>query len=274
MKKARLYRNYMDTVKENSDFFKSYYYHSIVDLNLVKLDLILSNGILSKNLLFSGSLPTLFTHHGDDYDSKNGYKYVSLTEYTDKCEFCSMFESFAWHTLTSLSVLVNKNIEVTREGERQTFFDDEVFCLNSIAPENIEGIILPENLSNMQISEVNCLPTDLSCYTKKYISNWINCMERYFNQSLPREEIMANLDQLWTVFRDYESPEKWVESAVETQRMKYGKDFKDVLAENLQILWSRKLKMDNPNYMDVILKINNDKLPVYEIKQKSLKRII
>ena len=39
---------YIDTVKDNDDFFGNYYFHSIIDLNLVKLDYILKYGILSR----------------------------------------------------------------------------------------------------------------------------------------------------------------------------------------------------------------------------------
>lgn len=39
---------YIDTVKDNDDFFRNYYFHSIIDLNLVKLDYILKYGILSR----------------------------------------------------------------------------------------------------------------------------------------------------------------------------------------------------------------------------------
>ena len=39
---------YIDTVRDNDDFFRNYYFHSIIDLNLVKLDYILKYGILSR----------------------------------------------------------------------------------------------------------------------------------------------------------------------------------------------------------------------------------
>lgn len=266
--------NYIDTVKENSDFFKSYYYHSIVDLNLVKLDLILNNGILSKNLINQNKLVNLFTHPGYDLDSKNGNTHISLTQYTDDCGFYSPFHSFPQHTLISTSLLVNKNIDISRDGERQSFFDDEIFCLDSILPDKIEGILLPEHLSNKQISEVNCLPNHYTCYSRTYINNWIGCMERYFGEMVQREEIKTSFYQLWDILEKYDRPYEFIATGIKKQRGQYGKDLKDVLAENLQRLWSKKLKMDNPSYMDVILQINNNKLPVYEIKQKSLKRIV
>jgi len=41
MNKIRDTKQYINTVKSNRDFFESYYYHSIIDLNLIKLDSIL-----------------------------------------------------------------------------------------------------------------------------------------------------------------------------------------------------------------------------------------
>ena len=276
MKKIRNTSNYIDTVKNNSDFFLKYYYHSLIDLNLVKLDLILKNGILSKNLIEQKKLVNLYTHPSNDYDSKNGNKYVSLTEYQSDSLFSEMFESFALHTLSSTSVLVNKKINISKEGERETFFDDEVFCLNCVNKDKIEGIILPEHLTNLYINEVNCLPNDLSCYTKSYINNWIYNMESYFKDKLTSEnlkKIKISLEQLWDIFKHYESPEKWIISALESQQSIYGEDIKDVLARILEELWSKKLNIKAPKYIDVLMKINEENLPIYEIKQKSLKRI-
>lgn len=277
MDKIRDIEKYIDTIKSHSVFFKRYYFHSLIDLNLVKLDLILKYGILSKILIEQKGLPNLYTHDSCDFDSKNGNTYVSLTQYTDSCEFSTMFESFPLHTLSSLSIMVNKSINVNNHGERETFFDDEKFCLYSIPTSNFEGIILPEHLSTLPINQVNCLPNDLSCYTKNYLNQWIGCMYRYFNIALPQEvieDIKFSYEQLWDILEEYENPDKWVQSALRTQRNQYGKDLKDILANILQNLWSEKFDIVNPTYMDVLMRVNNGQLPIYEIKQKSLKRVI
>ena len=57
MDKNRDIRRYINTVKDNQNFFKNYYYHSLIELNLKKLDSILKNGILCKNLIESKGLP-------------------------------------------------------------------------------------------------------------------------------------------------------------------------------------------------------------------------
>ena len=276
MDKIRDIKKYISTVQENHDFFKQYYYHALIDLNLIKLDTILKYGILSKQLIERNRLANIYTHSSCDFDSKNGDTFVSLSEYTDDCIFSIMFESFPLHTLTSLSLLINKQIDISKEGVRQTYFDDELFCFQSIDKSKIEGIMLPEHLSNLKINEVNCLPNDLSCYTRSYINNWLKCTEEYFREQIPRsyiDELKVSHEQLWDIIDEYESPEKWIESAIKTQRKKYGKDLKDVLGDILQYLWSLKYGIQDPKYLDIIEKLNKQNLPIYEIKEKCLKKI-
>lgn len=276
MDKIRDIKKYISTVEENRDFFKQYYYHALIDLNLIKLDTILQYGILSKRLIEYNGLASIYTHSSCDFDSKNADMFISLSEFTDNCRFNSMFESFTLHTLTSLSLLINKEINVSKEGSRQTYFDDEIFCLESIDKTKIEGIIIPEHLSNLKINEVSCLPNDLSCYTRGYINNWLTCVENYFRKKIPHSyiaQLRVSHEQLWNIINEYESPEKWVESAIKIQRNKYGKDVKDILGDILNYLWSLKYGIQSPKYIDIVDIINKEKLPVYEIKEKCLKRI-
>lgn len=277
MDKIRDIERYINTVRKHDKFFKKYYFHSLIDLNLTKLDSILEYGILSKNLIQQKNVTSLYTHDSRDFDSKNGNSYVSLTQYTNDCGFCSIFESFSLHTLTSLSLLVNKNINVEKQGERETSFEDELFCLNSIPRSELEGIILPEHLSTLPISKVNCLPNDLSCYTKSYLNHWIECMQRYFKTTLSQEmihDIKVSYEQFWDIIKEYENKERWVGFAIKKQRDQYGKDLKDILANVLQFLWAQKFEISNPTYMEVLTRVNDNQLPVYEIKKKTLKRII
>ena len=276
MDKIRDIEKYISTVKENNDFFKRYYYHSLIDLNLIKLDYILRHGILSKNLIIQNDFPSLYTHSSYDFDSKNGDTFVSLAEYTDKCSFNPLFESFSLHTLTSLSLLVDNCVNISSEGERKTYFDDEIFCLNKVEKSQLKGIILPDNLSKLTINSVNCLPNDLSCFTKRYISNWIKCIEEYFGKPIPNIYIVQleeSLDQLWSIVDEYECPEKWIGAIIRTQREKYGKDLKDILANILQYFWDLKYGFENSKYLDIVMMLNEDNLPVYEIKEKCLKKI-
>lgn len=275
--KIRDIDKYIEVVKQNSDFFKNYYFHSLLDLNLIKLDSILKHGILSKKEIEDKKLISLYTHDSNDFDSKNGSNYISLSEYTDNTSFNLLFESFAFHTLTSVSLLVDKNINITNHGERETYFDDELFCPNSIDKSNIHGIILPEHLSNLPISQVKCLSSDLSCYTKRYINHFLSSLEKYFEEKISSddiEKVKNSYEQLWGIIYDYGTPEKTYYLALKKQKEINVKDLEEILASILEKFWSNKLEIKNPNYIDVLLKINNELLPVYEIKPKCLKRII
>lgn len=276
MDKIRDIKKYSTTVQENNEFFKQYYYHSLIDLNLIKLASILQHGILCKKLIESKHLANIYTHSSCDFDSKNGDMFVSLSEYTDDCSFSTMFESFSLHTLSSLSLLINKQIDISKEGARQTYFDDEIFCFQSIDKSKIEGIILPEHLSNLTINQVNCLPNDLYCYTRTYLNNWLKCSEEYFKEKIPSsyiEELQLSHEQFWNIITKHESPEKWIELAIKTQRSEYGKDLKDILGDILQYMWSLKYGIKNPKYIEIIERLNDQNLPIYEIKEKCLKKI-
>lgn len=264
--------NYRKTVFNNSDFFKDYYYHSIIDLNLVKLDSILKNGILSKRLIEAHKLPAIYTHPADSIDSKNGRTYVSLSEFNTENGLNEVFDSFALHTLTSVSALVNKNVRVHESGVRITYFSDEVFCLDKVSKANIVGIIYPEHLSNLHIREICCLPRDMSCYTEDYINKWICYMENYFEDKMNVTNIMNSFAILKSIIDQY----SYVASGnlvVSEQKRTYGIDFIDTLALELQMCWSRKFHIQNPTFADIVDLINDDRLPVYEIGQKTLKKV-
>ena len=57
------------------------------------------------------------------------------------------------------------------------------------------------------------------------------------------------------------------------QISEYGKDLKDVLGDILQYLWSLKSGIQNPKYLDIIEMLNKQNLPIYEIKEKTLKKV-
>lgn len=272
MEKITDIKNYRKTVLDNKDFFETYYYHSIIDLNLVKLDYILKKGILSKRLIELYKLPSIYTHPANSINSKNGNSYVSLSKFTDEHGLNQVFDSFALHTLTSVSLLVNKNIRVSESGERITYFSDEVFCLEKIPNNNIVGIIYPEHLSNLHISEICCLPRDMSCYTEEYINSWFNYMENYFEDKMNITNIMNSFTILNSIIDQYSYVASG-ELVINEQKRKFGVDLIDILALELQECWSRKFNIQNPKFADIINLINDDRLPIYEIKQKALRKV-
>lgn len=239
MKKNMDINDYKSTVLANKEFFKDHYYHSIIDLNLVKLDSILKNGILSKRKIERNNLPAIYTHLADDPDSKNGSTYVSLSCFKDDTRINRVFDSFALHTLTPVSVLVSKDINVSKSGEQMTYFTDEVFAFDRISTKHIQGIIYPEHLANLFISEIPCLPRNMQCYKLDFINRWIEYMETYFGYKLDKDKIMNNYKILKSIIDQY----TYVASGdlvINEQKRKFGIDLLDVLASELQECWSKK----------------------------------
>lgn len=274
MEKQRPFKRYIHSVMINQDFFSKHYYHSVIDLNLIKVDYMLQYGILSKALIEKRHLPQIYTHSADDYDSKNGQYFISLSEFPKDLNFSPYFESFTLHVLSSLSFLLSSDLEITRKGERSPYFDDEVFRYGRIPREAIQGILLPEHLTYQKIDQLAYLPSDLSCYTNRYIQNWIACTEAYFGKKIENQPIATSMKQLWSIIRQFERPENWVDSILEEQREKYGEDLRDVLARILNQLWANHLGLSNPRYIDVLESINRNRVPVYELRETGIQKIL
>lgn len=181
---------YIDTVKDNDDFFRNYYFHSIIDLNLVKLDYILKYGILSRKEIEELKLLSFYVHSIRSYDCKNGMDYISLvdydklyrTTYEKEPTFSQFFEAFSLHTLISLSLMIDRDIKVSEVGISGSCFDDEVFAFKRIDSKNIKGIILPEHLADKQLKDISFLPGDDYSYTPKALNHLLDCLEIYFDK--------------------------------------------------------------------------------------------
>ena len=143
MEKVRKTNAYKNAVLENQDFFSNYYFHSVIDLSLIKVHSIIENGILSKEQIEKKSIISPYTHYASSFDSKNGNTFVSLSYYLMENDFNELFSSFAFHTLSSVAFMVDKTVPISKMGERETYFDDEIFVKDRIEKDKIKGIILP-----------------------------------------------------------------------------------------------------------------------------------
>lgn len=266
---------YIDTVRNNDEFFRNYYFHSIIDLNLVKLDYILNYGILSRKEIERLKLLSFYVHRSGSYECKNGIDYISLVDY-DKLykmtyekepAFSQMFEAFSLHTLTSLSLMIDRNIKINEVGIRESNFDDEVFALKKINREDIKGIILPEHLINKPLKDISFLPGDEYCYTVKSLNHLLNCLEIYFKKKINRKKLLESTEEVWNIA--YELERLSIAQAIKCQKERHGIDMRDILSSIIHELWEDKTKIDNPTYIDIIRYLNKD-LPVYEIGSKEL----
>lgn len=260
-------RKYRETSLDNHGFLKQFYYHSIIDSNLIKLDSILKNGILSKSLLENRKLPLVTTEGCLNNDV------VSLSEYNDKVMFSPMYESYARYVLSTISLMVDKNITTTKVEETNDSFDDELHTKNSISNKNIKGILLPEHLSNKTIDKVKPIAHNINCYNELYLNNWIEYIESFFGKKVDKKTILNSLRELYKILEKYDNEEKWLSYALKEQKSYSGINLDDVLANMLKELWEDKLKLNNPKYIDVVSTINENKYPIYEIGIMQLKKI-
>lgn len=267
---------YIQTVRDNDEFFRNYYFHSIIDLNLIKLDNILKHGILSRTEIEKLKLISYYMHSIRSYECSNGSENISLVDYDrlfnlddkDEPSFNQMFEAFALHTLTSLSLLVDRNINVSIRGVRESGFDDEVYALRKIEKEHIKGILFPNHLKDEKIKNISFLSGDHFCYKEKNINHLVDCLENYFSKKIDREPLLISLSQAWSIADELESAS--ITSAIRIQKERYGTDMRDELAILMHKLWEEKSKIENPTYYDIIKYLNNDNLPIYEIGTKKL----
>ena len=172
--------------------------------------------------------------------------------------------------------MINKDIEVSNYGEKETYFDDEIFCKGKIDPSKIEGIIVPSKLSKTKVKRTSFLTNDLSNYTTRYLQNWLEAMRDYYRCNIPQkfvDELNTSKQQFWDVCDDYSDPSRWVGGVLRTQKNRYGKDIKDVIAIIVNYLCVQKYGMDNPTMMELLMKINTNNVPIYEISSKSLSRV-
>lgn len=270
-KNYQIYREYLETLKNNRYFFGNYYYHAVIDFNLIKLDSILKNGILPKNAIEQNHLPNIYTHSSFSNYSKNGSKYISLTKYDDR-ELYQYFDSFALHTLTSISLLIDKGITINNEGERETNFRDEIFS-ERIYPSSIKGILVPSHIINSKINELPSLCNEMGCYTKLYLNNLICVIETYFDSTIDKQKIYKSLEKFWSIARKYKDPQKCISSILEIQQASFGMDLQDIISSEIAKKWMDLLNVSSATSLDIIKYLNANNLPIYELSQKTLKKV-
>lgn len=277
MKREYSISQYIDTIKQNDTFLRQYYFHSIIDLNLIKLDQILKYGILSKKNIEIKELVSFYMHSIYCGQCRNGQEYISLVDYDYlyKCRkhpsFSQLFEAFSLHTLTSLSLMIDRDIQVVKRGEEDGLFDDEILVNGFVKTDLIKALILPDHLTNKAISEISFLPGDQYCYSKNSINHLLDCIEKYFGKKIDRTRLLLSVNNAWEIAKKNKIS---ITQAISTQRELYGIDMRDILSDILSELWQGKYGINDPTYIDIISKINKDRYPVYEIGEKKLRKII
>lgn len=149
------YETYQNVVNNYKSFFLKYYYHSIVDRNLIKLDLMLQHGILSEYQQMENSISCLYTEARDTAQCANGSDKISISYFDGKDNLLRFFSGFAAHVMNRPSILLNKgSIETIKPKTNSAAFDDELFVKDKIDINSFEGILLPNHLLNLKMSDI------------------------------------------------------------------------------------------------------------------------
>lgn len=268
------YRDYEECAKENFDFFQQYKYHSIVDLNLIKMAKVLENGIICRKNLKEYCL---YTEPLNSYACKNGSEYISLSICDGNFPLNPLFDAFAMHALASPTIMIKNDIETQKVGLREGF-DDEIFALGDVSKNNFEGILLPEHLCTKLMSDIAPFFNNCKCLKKEYVEAWITLVENYFQRKIDREKIInmaCELDKMsLKYFHAHCTPDTAATRSLEEQKQCYGQDLNEMMALVAQQLWNEKLNQDDVTYIDVIKYINKEELPIHIITKKKIKRIL
>ena len=262
------YREYISTVNERKDFFDRYYFHAIVDNDLIKLGSILESGILSKRRRDESMIHTSSTHSYTDFDSKNGEDYISVSE----ClySFNPLFDSFALHTMSSVSLLISKEIEAHLEGFRESLFDDERFVYSHIPSSEIEGLLVPSHLYNSRLADTPLMGTNYYSISKTGLFSYLHELESFFGKLPDLSIIKEKQQELLDIINDMENGCNHISWALKKQRENYGLDFLDVYSKMIANLWEDKLRTKGPKVSDVIKYFNNGEKDVYVLSDKAL----
>ena len=262
------YRDYISTVNERKDFFDRFYYHALVDNDLIKLGSILEFGVLSKRKRDESMIHTSSIHSYSDFDSKNGEDFISVSE----ClySFNPLFDSFALHTMSSVSLLISKDIEVHLEGARESLFDDERFVYSHIPSTEIKGILVPNHLYNSRLCDIPLMGTNYYSISKIGLSSYFHELESFFGKSPDLNSLKEKRQELLDIINNMENGCNHISWALEKQRENYGLDFFDVYSKMVASLWEDKLKTKYPKVSDVINYFNNGKKGIYVLTDKAL----
>lgn len=268
------YEKYIKLIKDsnnNSVFKNGSIFHSIIDLNLIKLKFILEKGILSQENIEKNNLQALSSHHYNSFDSKNGKKYISVTKFNPKTSNNIMFSSFLLHTLHSVSLIIDNKLQLLNEGVQKSLFDDEFFAEDKIDINYIIGIFVPSHLQEKLIKDIVCIGNDQYCYSINYINAWINLVESFFNYNINKDNILSKLNE----YKYHKINNPYKKDVILEKLFELRK----ILSENMQMGWNFMLEKKDVNVIQTIEYINDNSglnLSIYDetghtlTKQKTL----
>lgn len=273
--KSRMYGTYQYTVNSNKSFFLKYYYHSIVDRNLIKLDLMLQHGILSEHKQVENNVVCLYTEARDRWVCANGSDKISISYFDGKENLLEYFSGFAAHVTKRPSILLNKSsIETIKPKTNSAAFDDELFVKDKIDITSFEGILLPNHLLNLAMTNIKPMIKS-ERYTKlNYMKSWLKMVEDYFEIGIDKECILKLSSQLSEIqIKETNCRPGTIDDALNIQQERYGINIEQYMRTIIGNLWDMKLNQKEATYFDVVDYINKDRYPIYVLDETRVRKI-
>lgn len=246
----------MRALGDESILNREYYYHTITDNNLIKLDLILDLGILSKNEQQKSDL--LIPYASEQYDGNEAY--VFLTKFSSK-NSCYIFSSqIAKNLMKKISLVIsNESLKEVKEakGCYYPLYSDEVLIQDKVSKDNIIGIIIPSNLLDKQVGELTSFGRNGFCFTEANFNNYLKLMNSYFDTAINDTEIKKKFTSIVSFLNTCKLRDDLIDeiSEVSCHRIS-GMSFLLYLSSIMQECWNKKLGLNyNATVRDVIIYI-------------------
>lgn len=269
------YETYQNVVNNYKSFFLKYYYHSIVDRNLIKLDLMLQHGILSEYRQMENSISCLYTEARDTAQCANGSDKISISYFDGIDNLLRFFSGFAAHVMNRPSILLNKgSIETIKPKTNSAAFDDELFVKDKIDINSFEGILLPNHLLNLKMSDIKPMFKNIRYSSLEYITNWVLMVECYFKTNIDKEYTLNLSKQLFEIYvKETDCRPSAIKEALNIQQERCGINIEEYMRNVIGNLWDMKLNQKAVTYLDVVDYINKDKYPIYVLDEARVRKI-
>ena len=254
-----IYKEYLECLKKNEDFFCSFYFRPNLNYDFIRYKDILQNGLNTRNVPVN-------------YDKDNLY----VTYYKTKDTYVDLFDKITY-VLAYPSFLISSFIDSYDDKTSYPYCNDVRFMMLPIEKNNIKGITIPEYLINKNIKDLDSTVNKNILINLKNLNEYIKYVNNYFkvqNNTFNYEEEYTKFKKIYDHYciLGYEKNAS-IEKALLEQKEYTNKNLYEVINNYIYNLWSKELNKDDIKLIDIINYINTDNKPIYEIKKEKVLNI-
>lgn len=251
-----IYKQYLECLKKNDDFFCSFYFRPNLNFDFVKYSDILQNGLNTRNVPLN-------------YEKDNLY----VTYYRNKDLYLDLFDKITY-ALAYPSFLISSFIDSYDDKTSYPYCNDVRYMMLPIDKSDIKGVTIPEHLVNKNVLELESIIDKNILISLNKLNDYIKYVNKYFdiqNNSFNCEDEFLKFKGIYDHYYmlGYEKNAS-IEKALLEQKEYYNKNIYELVSNYIYELWSKKLNNDDVKLIDIIKYINNDNKPIYEIKKEKI----